>query len=211
HAEERYQAVSDLRADLEAFNREHETRPAGASRRLGRDAHHGVPIVYASPLIQRVLDQVRAVAPTDATVLVRGESGVGKELIARRIHAESDRTGSFITVDCASIPADQLDGELFGSAAGAVAGQTVDHPVDSRWPIAAPCFLITSRRCRRQFRRSCCGRSRKGRSKGLAMGTHVARTSDSSPGPPEIPPGGSHKVGFGETFTSALPSAQSML
>ncbi len=85
-------------------------------------------IVFASPLYQRLMDQVRAVATTAATVLIQGESGVGKELIARRIHAESARrAGPFVKVDCASIPRDLFESELFGQVTGAVPGSLRDR------------------------------------------------------------------------------------
>ena len=65
---------------------------------------------------RHLFDQVRAVAATDATVLIQGESGVGKELVARRIHEESERhDGPFVKVDCAAVTAEAFDGEFFGS------------------------------------------------------------------------------------------------
>ena len=74
------------------------------------------------------MDQVRAVAATAATVLIQGESGVGKELLARRIHEESPRRGGpFVKVDCASIPRDLFEGELFGHVSGAVPGAMRDR------------------------------------------------------------------------------------
>ena len=85
-------------------------------------------IVFASALYQRLMDQVRAVANTAVTVLIQGESGVGKELIARRIHEESPRrTGPFVKVDCASIPRDLFESELFGHVSGAVPGAMRDR------------------------------------------------------------------------------------
>ena len=85
-------------------------------------------IVFASPLYQRLMDQVRAVAATAATVLIQGESGVGKELVARRIHEESARgAGPFVKVDCASIPPNLFESELFGHVSGAVPGSLRDR------------------------------------------------------------------------------------
>src|SRR5438093_2702231 len=78
--------------------------------------------------MQRLVDQVRAVAPTTATVLIQGESGAGKELVARLIHAESPRRGApFVTLDCASIPRDLFESELFGHVSGAVPGSLRDR------------------------------------------------------------------------------------
>ena len=99
--------------------------PTPSLRKL---AHEPATIVYASPLSQRLMDQVRAVAATAATVLIQGESGVGKELIARRIHEESPRhAGPFVKVDCASIPRDLFEGEFFGHVSGAVPGTKRDR------------------------------------------------------------------------------------
>jgi len=86
-------------------------------------------LIFASSLMQRVVEQVTGVAGTAATVLIQGESGVGKELIARRIHEESPRRAApFVKVDCASIPKDVFEGELFGDVSGAVPGSFRDRP-----------------------------------------------------------------------------------
>jgi transcriptional regulator with GAF, ATPase, and Fis domain len=84
----------------------------------------GLPrIVGNSEALRRVLDMVRVVAPTDATVLIEGETGTGKELIAEAIHKYSDRSnGPFVKVNCAAIPAGLLESELFGHERGAYTG-----------------------------------------------------------------------------------------
>lgn len=80
-------------------------------------------IVGNSAALRHVLELVRIVAPTDATVLVNGETGTGKELIAEAIHQCSDRSnGPFVKVNCAAIPAGLLESELFGHERGAYTG-----------------------------------------------------------------------------------------
>src|SRR5262249_48469378 len=80
-------------------------------------------IIGKSPLLESVLEQVERVAPTDSTVLVQGETGTGKELIARAIHHLSSRCGrSFVKLNCAAIPLDLLESELFGHEKGAFTG-----------------------------------------------------------------------------------------
>jgi PAS domain S-box-containing protein len=80
-------------------------------------------IVGSSPALQTVLSRIVKVAPTDSTVLITGETGTGKELIARAIHKHSQRSGqAFISVNCASIPSSLIASELFGHEKGAFTG-----------------------------------------------------------------------------------------
>jgi transcriptional regulator with GAF, ATPase, and Fis domain len=80
-------------------------------------------IVGSSPTLQTVLSSIVKVAPTDSTVLITGETGTGKELIARAIHKHSQRSGeAFISVNCASIPSSLIASELFGHEKGAFTG-----------------------------------------------------------------------------------------
>src|ERR1700683_3831795 len=81
------------------------------------------PIVGRSAALRRVLGMVRIVAPTSATVLINGETGTGKELIAEAIHKCSERSqGPFVKVNCAASPAGLLESELFGHERGAFTG-----------------------------------------------------------------------------------------
>ena len=82
-------------------------------------------IVGSSPALQAVLANVAKVAPTDSTVLITGETGTGKELIARAIHKRSPRSNrAFVSVNCAAIPRDLIASELFGHEKGAFTGAT---------------------------------------------------------------------------------------
>jgi formate hydrogenlyase transcriptional activator len=112
-----YQVVSTLKgaslADYVAV-----TYPAGdqAERRFDR-------IIGNSAALESVLEQVEQVAPTDSTVLIEGETGTGKELIAHAVHNASQRCGrALIKLNCAAIPLDLLESELFGHEKGAFTG-----------------------------------------------------------------------------------------
>ena len=80
-------------------------------------------LIGNSPSLEEALKEVEQVAPTDSTVLIQGETGTGKELIARAIHNISTRCGlSFVKLNCAAIPLDLLESELFGHERGAFTG-----------------------------------------------------------------------------------------
>ncbi len=88
-----------------------------------RTEHHFGEIIGESAALRRVLKQVETVAPTDSTVLIRGETGTGKELVARALHELSPRRErTFVKLNCAAIPTGLLESELFGHERGAFTG-----------------------------------------------------------------------------------------
>ena len=77
-------------------------------------------IIAQSPALREVLKKARVVAPTDSTVLLLGETGTGKELVARSVHAlSSRRDNTFVKLNCAAVPSGLLESELFGHEKGA--------------------------------------------------------------------------------------------
>ncbi len=86
-------------------------------------------IVAASPAMRGVLAAIEQVAAAPSTILVTGETGVGKELVARAVHARSPRSSAlFVAVNCAAIPSELLEAELFGVTKGAYTGALADRP-----------------------------------------------------------------------------------
>jgi sigma-54-specific transcriptional regulator len=81
-------------------------------------------LVFNDPASRALLDQAERVAPSDATVLIIGETGTGKELIARHVHTQSGRTGPFVAVNCGAFSENLVEAELFGHEAGAYTGAT---------------------------------------------------------------------------------------
>jgi NtrC-family two-component system response regulator AlgB len=105
-----------------------EQRVAGLQEALG-DAGPQADLSTSSPAMQRAVSLARQVAPTDATVLIRGETGTGKGVLARAIHAWGPRAGKpFAVVSCPSLSAELLESELFGHVRGAFTGAVRDNP-----------------------------------------------------------------------------------
>ncbi len=93
------------------------------NRLLRTEVEDHYTLVAGSSVMQEVLNQVEKVAATDARVLITGENGTGKELIARRLHGLSERAdGTFVPVNCAAIPGELIESELFGHVKGAFTG-----------------------------------------------------------------------------------------
>ncbi|MEM7246803.1 MAG: sigma 54-interacting transcriptional regulator [Acidobacteriota bacterium] len=117
---------NDLSPHFERARRTRDSlRRAETSRRTGSD---DLGIVGSSPAIARLLQLVRTVAPSDASVLVQGEDGTGKELVARAVHALSRRSErELVAVNCGALSETLLEAELFGHVKGAFTGATSDR------------------------------------------------------------------------------------
>jgi DNA-binding NtrC family response regulator len=90
--------------------------------------HYG-ELTGQSDAMRSVYQVIEAVAPSSASVLILGESGTGKELVARALHQKSDRAkGPFFALNCAALPKEILENELFGHEKGAFTGSTIDKP-----------------------------------------------------------------------------------
>ena len=102
-------------------NREEMTSPVAAAQSTERRVAHN--IIGKSASIQRVFDLVETIARGNSTVLITGETGTGKELVAQAIHANSDRAGEkIVSINCGAIPENLLESELFGHVKGAFTG-----------------------------------------------------------------------------------------
>ncbi|HEY3359165.1 MAG TPA: sigma-54-dependent Fis family transcriptional regulator [Polyangia bacterium] len=121
-------SLGHVTSELKRVERRLRTRRQ-ALERTARAAPDASGLVAQSAAMQRILDLARRVAKVDSTILITGESGVGKERVARLIHEESPRTaGPFVAVNCGAVPDTLLESELFGHARGAFTGAAQDRP-----------------------------------------------------------------------------------
>jgi len=101
-------------------------RDAFASRNYdtgtSSEEHKPISFIGETPPIKQLVQLVQRIAPTQSTVLIQGETGTGKELVAQSIHEQSGRSGPFVPVNCGSIAPDLLESELFGHTKGAFTG-----------------------------------------------------------------------------------------
>ena len=120
----------------------HAHRAEAAHTRAPVDTSRVKEIVGASPAIRAVLEMVARVGRTRSTVLIQGETGTGKELIARAIHAASPRAGRpFVPVDCSALAEGVLESELFGHVKGAFTGAMIDKRGLFEAAHGGTCFL----------------------------------------------------------------------
>ena len=175
--------VQFVSLNLQVRAREEHLRQENLSLRVElAEKSHDLVIVGGSPAIMEARQLIKKVAPVKASVLLMGESGTGKTLLARVIHALSPRAKyPFLKINCASLPENLLEIELFGVEKGASPGTVRANPGVWKKPTAAACFWMKWRRCPCPSRPNCCGFSRNGNSSAWAAPGREAWTSGSSP------------------------------
>jgi DNA-binding NtrC family response regulator len=122
--------LTDHMSDHEFGRRLRGALSAGSNKNLGRPLHDAIQVEWplsesmgSSPRVKELQEHVNLVGTTRMSVLICGETGTGKELVAREVHAESKRRGSrFLPIDCGAIPDSMVESEFFGHAKGAFTG-----------------------------------------------------------------------------------------
>ncbi len=147
-----------------------------------RKEHNFEEIIGNSPELLKLLERVQSTAPTDANVLIMGETGSGKELIARAIHSRSARRNSpLVKVNCGAIPAGLVESELSDMLRALSPAHPSAGSGDSNLPTTAPCSWTKWVSCRWRLRLSCSGSCRN-RSSNLSEATAPSKsTYGSSP------------------------------
>jgi transcriptional regulator with GAF, ATPase, and Fis domain len=146
----RSDAVDDMGKFARVFDQVTELLSKVEARQLFPD------IVGQSKVMRGVFNQIVKVAPKESTVLLTGETGTGKELIARSIHQHSKRQDKpFIAINCAAIPEGLLESELFGHEKGAFTGANQENRGNWNWPTAGRSFWMKSATCRWKPRPKC--------------------------------------------------------
>ena len=121
------QENSRLAGQLEKANQQLQTENSELRQEVERLQHSGLEFIFESREMKQLLDLVDRVVETDSTVLIQGETGTGKELMARYIHQKSGRQEApFVPVNCGAVPADLVESAFFGHRKGAFTGATSD-------------------------------------------------------------------------------------
>jgi len=132
-------------------------------------------LVWSGAAMERVMAQVERVAPSETRVAILGDTGTGKELIARAIHEKSHRReGPFITLNCAAVPAELIESELFGHEKGALPAPRRVTSENSSRQRAGRSSSTRSAICRWRCRPSCCACWKKARSSASAATSRCA-------------------------------------
>jgi formate hydrogenlyase transcriptional activator len=161
-------------------------------------------IIGQSPSIRRLMEQVQHVAATDSTVLLLGETGTGKELLATRVHELGARRGrAMMRVSCSAIPRPSWKASCSGARRAPSQGRSRGRSGASKWPTAPPFSSTRLATYLRRFRSSCCACWSSGRSNGSGARKAFTWTCGSSRRPIGISSSASPTARFGKTCSTA--------